>query len=416
MDASDRGLCTLFPAHKQFFQLEFDHAQRELIREFNQSGNNEFGINVRELMSVVYAALIWGSSWTSGDEDPESHMKFWIDNMSAVAWSNKRFSRNPFAQMLLRIVSLCEVQHGFFATASHVAGVKNEMADAGSRMWQSSSHALTFSRANPGRLAKSLASLGALLRAGALAQSTRPKYSAAWSQWVRWCGMMNFDPWLTEADVSHNTMQLGAYAVYLWQFGMNRANTGNSYSTICGKLCAIRWHHRNLAGYDPGVNASHAILLREIRRFTNPPTTTRKTTMVGLKLKGAKNNQFGREEVRYHHKSGDKILCPVRAARWIHRGARAFKTAADAPALSLQNGGITADEVATVIRRAAARLGFEPSRFSTHSVRIRGATALLNLGTDRLLIKLMGRWLSNAFEAYPVLSAKGSAEMSTRMC
>ncbi|ETL38304.1 hypothetical protein L916_10100 [Phytophthora nicotianae] len=299
--------------------------------------------------------------------------------------------------------------------------------------------------------------------------------------------MMNFDPWLTEADVSHNTMQLGAYAVYLWQFGMNRANTGNSYSTICGKLCAIRWHHRNLAGYDPGVNASHAILFRGIRRFTNPvtkqqpltarmfriifsdmnlslprnqllwgglllgyffllrrseylfignkvhsyivrlsamtffdnmcqPTTTRKATMVGLKLKGAKNNQFGREEVRYHHKSGDKILCPVRAARWIHRGARAFKTAADAPALSLQNGGITADEVATVIRRAAARLGFEPSRFSTHSVRIRGATALLNSGTDRLLIKLMGRWLSNAFEAYPVLSAKGSAGMSTRMC
>ncbi|ETK84885.1 hypothetical protein F441_10370 [Phytophthora nicotianae CJ01A1] len=85
MDASDRGLCALFPAHKQFFQLEFDHAQRQLIREFNQSGNNEFGINVRELMSVVYAALIWGSSWTSGDEDPESHVKFWIDNMSAVA-------------------------------------------------------------------------------------------------------------------------------------------------------------------------------------------------------------------------------------------------------------------------------------------------------------------------------------------
>ncbi|ETM97548.1 hypothetical protein PPTG_20228 [Phytophthora nicotianae INRA-310] len=142
MDASDRDLCAL-PAHKQLFQLEFDHAQRELTREFNQSGNNEFGIN-RELMSVVYA-LIWGSSWTSGDEDPESHVKFWIVNMSAVAWSNKRFSRNPFAQMLLRIVSLYEVQHGFFATASHVAGVKNKMADAGSRVWQSFSHALTFS-------------------------------------------------------------------------------------------------------------------------------------------------------------------------------------------------------------------------------------------------------------------------------
>eukprot|EP00644_Phytophthora_capsici_P012818 jgi/Phyca11/101637/e_gw1.5.1387.1 len=144
--------------------------------------------------------------------------------------------------------------------------------------------------------------------------------------------------------------------------------------------------------------------------------------MVGLKLNGAKNNQFGREEVRYHHKTGDKVLCPVRAARWVHRGARELKTRNNAPALSLliiiviQSGGITASDVAIVIRRAAKRLGFDPSCFSTHSVRIGGATALLNSGTDRLLIKLMGRWLSNAFEAYPVLSAEGSAGMSRRMC
>ncbi|ETM41473.1 hypothetical protein L914_12751, partial [Phytophthora nicotianae] len=143
MDAGDRGLCVLFPAHKQFFQFEFDNDQQQLIQEFNQTGNNDFGINVRELMSVVYATLRWGRSWKSGDGNPESHVKLWFDNTSAVAW---------------------------------------------------------------------------------------------------------------KADVNHNTMQLGAYAVYLWQFGMNCENKGNSYSTICGKLCEIRWYHRNSAGYDPGVN------------------------------------------------------------------------------------------------------------------------------------------------------------------
>lgn len=299
--------------------------------------------------------------------------------------------------------------------------------------------------------------------------------------------MMKFNPWLDETKVDHNTMQLGAYAVYLWQFGMNRSNKGNTYSTICGKLCAIRWYHRSTAGYDPGVNASHAILLRGIRRFTNPvtkqqpltaqmlrvifedldlsiprnqllwgglllgyffllrrseylfignkvhsyilrlsaiqftdrdcrPTTPRKAVMVGITLHGAKNNQYGREEVRYHHLSGDKLLCPVRAARWIRRGASAFKTTEGAPALAMSQGGITADNVATTIRRAAVKMGLDPNRFSTHSVRIGGATALLNAGTDRLLIKLMGRWLSNAFEAYPVLNADGSAGMSRRMC
>ncbi|KAL3664517.1 hypothetical protein V7S43_010269 [Phytophthora oleae] len=205
---------------------------------------------------------------------------------------------------------------------------------------------------------------------------------------------------------------------------MNRASKGNTYSTICGKLCAIRWYHRSAAGYDPGVYASHAVLLRGIDQATAPDcanasghlwrigshasaqsafmgglllgyffllrrseylfignkvhsyilrlsaiqfvdadcrlTTPHKATMVGITLNGAKNNQYGREEVRYHHLSGDKLLCPVIAARWIRRGASAFKTADDAPALSTRYGGITADEVAATIRRAAAKLDLNP--------------------------------------------------------
>ncbi|EEY55220.1 uncharacterized protein PITG_09121 [Phytophthora infestans T30-4] len=108
---------------------------------------------------------------------------------------------------------------------------------------------------------------------------------------------------------------------------MNRSQQGNTYSTICSKLCAVRWFHRNTAGYDPGVNASHAILLRGIRRFTNPvvkqqPLTARlllapkRAMVVGISLNGAKNNQFGCEEMRYHSKSKDPLICPVRAARW----------------------------------------------------------------------------------------------------
>ncbi|OWY98711.1 hypothetical protein PHMEG_00030454 [Phytophthora megakarya] len=46
----------------------------------------------------------------------------------------------------------------------------------------------------------------------------------------------------------------------------------------------------------------------------------------------------------------------------------------------------------------------------------RRATALLNAGADRLVIKVMGRWLSNAFEDYPVLSSKGSADLSRHRC
>ncbi|RLN87348.1 hypothetical protein BBJ28_00008068 [Nothophytophthora sp. Chile5] len=262
---------------------------------------------------------------------------------------------------------------------------------------------------------------------------------------------------------------------------MNQRGQGNTYSTVCAKLSAVRWYHRSNLGYDPGVNARHALLLKGIRRFTNPvlrqqplivpnlrvigdrldliqprsqlvcgglllayffllrrseylhlgrnhhayvlrlghltfhdaagtTCTPCKAKIVGVTLHGANNNQYGREEARYHHKYGDAQICPVRAARWVVKAAAALGTRAHQPALSTgTETGITAREVASRIKSAARSLGLDETRFSTHSVRVGGATKVLNAGADSLVIKLMGRWLSNAFEEYPVLTAEGSA-------
>ncbi|KAG2892888.1 hypothetical protein JG687_00007334 [Phytophthora cactorum] len=43
--------------------------------------------------------------------------------------------------------------------------------------------------------------------------------------------------------------------------------------------------------------------------------------------------------------------------------------------------------MATAIKAAARECGMDPSRYSTHSVRIGGAAALLNAGADHLAIK-----------------------------
>ncbi|ETP51692.1 hypothetical protein F442_03231, partial [Phytophthora nicotianae P10297] len=59
-----------------------------------------------------------------------------------------------------------------------------------------------------------------------------------------------------------------------------------------------------------------------------------------------------------------------------------------------------ARKVASVIKRAEAR-GMDFTRFSTHSVRISGATALLNAGADKHAIKLLERWMSSAYDDYP---------------
>ncbi|RLN53164.1 hypothetical protein BBJ28_00021026 [Nothophytophthora sp. Chile5] len=346
MDASDRGLCALFPARREYLQVEFTEDAQARIRAFNSQGTSDFGINLRELLSATFASIMW---------------------------------------------------------------------------------------------------------------------------------------------VDANAAQFGAFAVYLWQWGMNHRGRGNTYSIVCAKLSAVRWYHRSNLGYDPGVNAGHTLLLKGIRRFTSPvlkqqpitvailrsvrtrlnlsqprsqllwgglllacffllrrseylhlgrrhhayvlrlgnvsfhdaggnPCSPRKAKIVGVTLHGAKNNQFGREECRYHQKSGDRIICPVHAARWVMKGAAAFNTQKHQPALATGGGtGITAKELAYHIKAAARTLGLNETRFSTHSVRVGGATKLLNAGADRLVIKLMGRWLSNTFEEYPVLTAEGSADLARLM-
>ncbi|ETI39606.1 hypothetical protein L917_14100, partial [Phytophthora nicotianae] len=82
----------------------------------NRTGDGEFGINVRELMSAVFASIAWGHAWSGVRNDSDAHVRFWIDNTAAVAWNNRRGSRNPFAQLLLRILSLDEVEPGFYST------------------------------------------------------------------------------------------------------------------------------------------------------------------------------------------------------------------------------------------------------------------------------------------------------------
>lgn len=59
------------------------------------------------------------------------------------------------------------------------------------------------------------------------------------------------------------------------------------------------------------LKLGHVALMGKDGQICRP----RKAQMVRILLTGAKNNQFGREEYRFQHKSNHKVLCPVRAAR-----------------------------------------------------------------------------------------------------
>lgn len=129
MDASNDGLCVLYEDRREFIRLQFDAEEKGMIRQGN------FSINVREQLSVAFAVLMWGAGWSNGENADYTHVRVWIDNKSAVAWSNRLQSKNEFSQELNRIIGVAEAIHSFRLSAEHISGSQNVMADLGSRAW-----------------------------------------------------------------------------------------------------------------------------------------------------------------------------------------------------------------------------------------------------------------------------------------
>jgi hypothetical protein len=131
---------------------------------------------------------------------------------------------------------------------------------------------------------------------------------------------------------------------------------------------------------------------------------------VTIGLSGSKNDQFGRGAWRTMQATGDALLCPKKALQHILIARKELRS---------QDQHLCADlraaEVNQALKSLATTTGVSPTAYSTHSARIGGATALLNGKADSLTIKLLGRWMSNCFEGYPVLTAKATKGLSRRM-
>lgn len=134
-------------------------------------------------------------------------------------------------------------------------------------------------------------------------------------------------------------------------------------------------------------------------------------TAVTIGLSGAKNDQFGRGAWRTMHRSGDPTLRPVRALKHIRHARRALGMEHS----RLLSVNLDANTVATAIKKAASSAGVPAENYSTHSIPIGGATALLNGKAESLSIKLLGRWVSRVFEDYPVQAASATTDLASRM-
>ncbi|KAG4062823.1 hypothetical protein PC123_g2287 [Phytophthora cactorum] len=152
MDASDYGLCALDTSSKMALTYRLSDHERGLISEFKIGAPNGFDINLRELFLCAFAVNEWGTRWSAGvpNTGRPCHIHFRIDNTFAVAWQNKLSSRNPRDQVIIRLLSWWETSFRLRFSASDVAGVDNERADAGSRIPSNPSFVTKFASLTPG--------------------------------------------------------------------------------------------------------------------------------------------------------------------------------------------------------------------------------------------------------------------------
>ena len=121
------------------------------------------------------------------------------------------------------------------------------------------------------------------------------------------------------------------------------------------------------------------------------------TKLISITLKQSKTDQFRHGVQVLIGRSGDAVVCPVSATL----AYLALRQAGEGPLFLFNNGTyVTKDNFIKPIREALDTLGYVSESFATHSFRIGAATAAAEAGIDEATIKALGRWKSNAFQAY----------------
>ncbi|KAE9086412.1 hypothetical protein PF010_g20090 [Phytophthora fragariae] len=134
---------------------------------------------------------------------------------------------------------------------------------------------------------------------------------------------------------------------------------------------------------------------------------------VNITFRGSKNDQMGCGTTRRLGRSGHDTLCPVRAALGLkHHAATIGSTSDHMLCLVSRDQLLGADTVTKVLRQAAAAMGANSAKFSCHSLRCGGATALLSSGVDSTLVMLHGRLALRCVSTVHSLQPTSRSELS----
>ncbi len=141
------------------------------------------------------------------------------------------------------------------------------------------------------------------------------------------------------------------------------------------------------AAFDPTIHLTPADVAIDNR--ANP-------SLVEIHLKISKTDQE-RKGVSVYLGKTDDDLCPVAAVSAF----LAVRGRAPGPFFRFQNlSPLTKDTFIKHVRAALSTLGYNPRLYAGHSFRIGAATTAAENGLEDSTIKALGRWESDAFQAY----------------
>jgi site-specific recombinase XerD len=146
--------------------------------------------------------------------------------------------------------------------------------------------------------------------------------------------------------------------------------------------------------------------LRDLRRTD----VTINNNMLTMLIRRQKNDQLAKGQ-QVFIEATHTILCPVDLMRRY-----IAKTSSKSEWLFINKDGhkISTSAISSIVRKAAAAVGVD-GHFSSHSLRIGGATAALEGGMSKEQIKAIGGWSSEAVEKYMRARAVAQLGVSAKM-
>ncbi|ETV74383.1 hypothetical protein H257_10974 [Aphanomyces astaci] len=408
------------------------------------STQSQFSINVREHFCIALAIATWGPLLTDPLGHNTVHVETLTDNTSALAWSTSLVSSNSYRTQPVARSASSDAPTARVILA-HTRGAEHQPR----RRLASTSRTIPHHMANRNsrldrvpsgtRVPPDVPSISHLHRAS-LAPSSNDRYSRVWKDWQSCQHSHGNSQWLPRDPILQSSAMF-AFATFLWSSPTNRQN---SATTILSKIASSRGtidapstklHGSTLPtlpkseeccvsvlqstpknpcpslscspfvneyacqdSHDRVIWCSTVLAFFFLLRRSEYTAVDNKSTDHAIRLRDVSLlDKLGRASRNYDDIRvvqvcirSSKTDQHSNAAAWVLiDNAQSIGASPNDPICCPSRGhAIKSDAISKCLKEAASAIGLEDSKYSTHSLRSGGATALFRGGASDLAMAL----------------------------